>query len=461
MTSRSDRPCQTSAEACELKNVASQAPDTALPSVTLRAYRFQLRLKGCEERLLRRYAGCMRWVWNTALAEQRRRHAEGLKYAGYNEMAGWLTTWRNASATSWLAQAPVHPQQQVLRRLDAAYRRFFRAANTDQTGGRTGVAPPRFKARGEEPSLRFPDPKQFALDAANCRIRLPKLGWVRLRMSQPVVGDLRNVSVTREGTRWFVSLQVEVRETVPALGVAPTLGIDLGLAVFAATSEGALVEPLKALAHQQARLKRYQRSVARKKKGSNNRKKAVARLAALHRRIAHQRSDWLHKLTTNLAKAHPVIALEDLRIRNMSASAAGTIGMPGKNVRAKAGLNRSILDAAWGEFARQLAYKLDWRGGRVFRVSPAYTSRRCRCCGHEAAENRKTQSVFACVTCGHTENADVHAAKNILAAGHAVWLDEESQRAAACGGDVSREASARTLRAAPSKQEPIEAKELA
>lgn len=478
MTSRSDRhqpSCQTSAEAGELKKVASQAPDTALPSVTLRAYRFQLRLKGREERLLRRYAGCMRWVWNTALAEQRRRHAEGLKYAGYNEMAGWLTAWRNDTATAWLAQAPVHPQQQVLRRLDAAYKQFFQAARVTRAGGPVSVAPPRFKSRGDEPGLRFPDPKQFALDAANCRIRLPKIGWVRMRMSQSVEGVPRNVSVTREGSKWFASLQVEMRETLPPLGMAPTLGIDLGLTKFAAFSDEVLctashgnaakeqcshIEPIAALKRQRVRLLRYQRSVSRKKKGSANRKKAVARLAALHRRIAHQRSDWLHKLTTDLANAHPAIALEDLRIKNMTASAAGTVERPGRSVRAKAGLNRSILDAAWGEFARQLAYKVEWRGGRVILVSPAYTSRKCRCCGHEAADNRKTQSVFACVTCGHTEHADIHAAKNILAAGHAVWLAEETRRAAACGGDASREVPARTRRAAPAKQEPIEAKDL-
>ncbi len=409
---------------------------------------------------MRRWAGALRWVWNKALAEQRARHARGEKYASYVDMAKWLTAWRNAPATTWLSEGPIHPQQQVLRRLDEAYRRFFAAAKTGNAGGRGRTGPPEFKRYGDEPGIRFPDPKQFTLDAANGRLKLPKLGWVRLRMSQPVEGSLRNVSITREGLKWFASIQVEARETVPALGVAPTLGIDLGLAQFAATSEGKSVAPLKALARQQVRLRRYQRSVARKKKGSANRKKAVARLGNLHRRIAHQRSDWLHKLTTGLAEAHPVIALEDLRIKNMSASAAGTVEAPGKNVRQKAGLNRSILDAAWGEFTRQLTYKVEWRGGQVILVNPAYTSRTCRICRNESAENRKTQSVFSCVACGHTENADVHAAKNILAAGHAVWVNELARRPDACGGEVSRAAPARARRAAPSKQEPTEAKVL-
>ena len=382
--------------------------------MAFKSYRFKLRTGPAVEAKLRQFAGMGRWVWNRALAEQRARHARGEKYAGYVEMCKWLTAWRNTPETGWLADGPIQPQQQVLRRLDEAYRRFFA-----KTGGL-----PSFKRRGEEPGLRFPAPKQFALDADNGRIKLPKLGWMRLRMSQLVEGALRNVSITKEGAKWFASIQVEQHETVPALLVAPTLGIDLGVTVFAATSDGAFVPPLRALAKQQARLKRYQRAVSRKKKGSGNRRKAVARLGALHRRIAHQRSDWLHKLTTDLANQHPVIALEDLHIKNMAASAAGTVEVPGRNVRAKAGLNRSILDAAWGEFARQLSYKLEWRGGRVVLVNPAYTSRTCRVCGHERAENRKSQSLFACVACGHTENADVHAAKNILAAGHAVWLRE-------------------------------------
>lgn len=410
---------------------------------------------------LRRFAGMGRQVWNRALAEQRARHARGEKYAGHAEMCKWLTNWRHDPATAWLAEGPVHPQQQVLRRLDEAYRRFFAAAKAGMAGGRGRTGLPAFKRYGDEPGIRFPDPKQFALDHENGRIRLPKLGWVRLRMSQPVEGVARNVSIAREGAKWFASLQVESRETVPALGVAPTLGIDLGLAAFAATSDGALVAPLKALAKQQVRLKRYQRSVARMKKGSANRKKAVARLGNLHRRIARQRSDWLHKLTTGLADRHAVIALEDLRIKNMSASGAGTVEAPGMNVRQKAGLNRGILDAAWGEFARQLTYKVEWRSGQVILVDPAYTSRTCRMCGHESAQNRKTQSVFSCVACGHTENADIHAAKNILAAGHAAWLSEsKGSSVAACGGEVSRGRRASVGRAAPMKQEPTEAKVL-
>jgi putative transposase len=409
-----------------------------------KAFRFQLRPRSGREGQLRRYAGMCRRVWNDALAEQKARHARGESYAGYLDMASWLSAWRHAPATAWLSAGPVHPQQQVLRRLEEAFGRFF--------AGESGY--PRFKRRGDEPGLRFPDPKQFALDQLNARIKLPKLGWLRLRLSRPVEGALRNVTLRREGAKWFASIQVELSDTVPLLDVPPTLGIDRGLATFAATSDERLVPPLKALAKQQRRLRYLQRAVSRKRKGSANRGKAVRRLGNLHRRVAYQRADWLHKLTTDLTHQQAVIALEDLKIKNMSASAHGTVEVPGKNVRAKAGLNRSILDAAWGEFARQLSYKCAWRGGEVIRVPPAYTSRTCRICHYESAENRKTQSLFRCVRCGHEEHADIHAAKIILAAGHAVWAKRHGASPAAHGEAVRRE----SIPAASAKWEPAEAK---
>lgn len=410
----------------------------------LKAYRFKLRCKPQQEAMLRRFSGGLRWVWNRALAEQRARHARGDKYAGFAEMCKWLTAWRNAPETSWLAQGPIHPQQQVLRRLDETYCRFFKKA-----GGF-----PSFCARGQEPGVRFPDPRQFELDQVHGRIKAPKLGWLRLRQSQPVDGLLKNVSIRREGSSWFCAIQVEVAETMPSINIAPSIGIDLGVANFLATSAGALKASLAALATQQRRLKRYQRAVSRKVKGSCNRKKAITRLGNLHRRIARQRSDWLHKLSAELASQHPVIAIEDLKIKNMSASARGTIDAPGKNVRAKAGLNRSILDASWSEFRRQLEYKLAWRGGELLKIDPAYTSQRCSCCGFTDKANRRSQASFMCVACGHSEHADVNAAKNILAAGHAVWSSREIERKKACGEDVSRAAVARPKHAASAKQEP-------
>lgn len=406
-----------------------------------RSVRFQLRAKPSQEACLRRWAGQARWLWNQALSRQIQRRNSGESYANYVAMAKWLTEWRNGPETAWLAQSPVHVQQQVLKRLDQAFQRFF--ANV-KVGKKPGF--PRFKAYGNEPGLRFPDAKQIQFDAGTQRIKLPKLGWVRVRQSKGIPSAIANASLTRDGAKWYVSLQYSMPDVLPA-AVAPTLGLDMGVANFYTTSDGCRQAPLDALKRQAVRLARYQRSVARKKKGSNNRKKAVQRLATLHRRIARQRNDWLHQRSTALAREHAVIVLEDLNIANMSRSAAGTIEAPGRNVKAKAGLNRAILDQGWSAFRGMLAYKLQANGGQLIVVPPAYTSQRCCACGFTHADNRQTQARFQCLECGHNDHADVNAAKNILAAGHAVY---------ACGGDVRRLARKRTI-AAPAKQEPTEA----
>lgn len=424
--------------------------------MAIKAFRFQLRTKPSTERTLRRFTGLCRWVWNAAITEQQRRRAAGEKYTGYVGMCKWLTGWRNASETAWLAEGPIHAQQQTLKRLHEAYERFFKAAQERRailaaTGKKTKLkaGAPRMKKRGQEGGLRFPDPKQFTLDQDNARVKLPKLGWMRMRLSQPVQGELRNASVTTERGKWFVSLQVELPDVMPSADVAPTLGIDLGVALFAAMSDGRAVEPLNALKKQQRRLKYAQRAVSRKQKGSRNRRKAVQRLGRIHTRIAAQRSDWLRKLSTELADAHPVIAIEDLRVQAMSRSAKGTAEAPGKRVRQKAGLNRAILDQGWAEFRRQLEYKCAARGGAVVPVNPAYTSQTCSHCGCVDADNRRTQAIFACLACGHSENADVNAAKNILAAGLAVWAAKPD----ACGEAVR---PPRKRRLACVKQEPAE-----
>lgn len=409
---------------------------------TLKAFRFQLRTKPATERTLRRFAGACRWVWNAAIAEQQRRREAGEKFAGYAVMCKWLTDWRHAPATAWLSETSIDPQQQTLKRLEAAYQRFFESA-----GGY-----PKFRGRGQEAGLRFPNQRTIALDQANARVKLPKLGWIGLRQSRPVEGLLKNATVTQERGKWFVSLQVELPDVLPVAGLAPTLGVDLGVTLFAATSDGQCIAPLKALKRQQQRLRRYQKAVCRKRKGSRNRRKAVDRLSRLHARVANQRGDWLHKISTCLADAHPVIAIENLRVAAMSASAKGSIAAPGQRVRQKAGLNRAILDQGWAEFRRQLEYKCAARGGAVVPVNPAYTSQTCSVCGHVHADNRKRQDRFECVACRHVENADTQAAKNILAAGRAVW----ASRPAACGAEIRRAQPARAKRAAAVKQEPTE-----
>ncbi len=155
-------------------------------------------------------------------------------------------------------------------------------------------------------------------------------------------------------------------------------------------------------------------------KRSNNWKKQKIKINRLHIRISDMRKDRLHKVSNEVSKNHAVLVLEDLKVKNMSASAKGTVDKPGKNVKRKSALNRSILDQGWYELRRQIEYKMSWRGGQVIFVHPAGTSQTCSCCGHVSPENRPSQALFYCVKCGHTENADVNAAKVILGAGQAL-----------------------------------------
>ncbi|AXY68221.1 transposase [Thermosynechococcus sichuanensis E542] len=379
----------------------------------LQAYRYELMPTGEQQRKMRRFAGSCRFVYNKALALQKARYEQGEKKLGYAGLCKLLTEWRNSSDTAWLADAPVHPLQQALKDLERAYNNFFAKR----------ASFPRFKRKGQSDSFRYPDPKQIKLDQANSRLFLPKLGWLRYRNSREVLGVVKNITVSQSCGKWFVSIQTE-REVEPPIPQGGVVGIDMGIARFATLSDGTFYAPLNSFKKHESRLRKAQQALSRKVKFSNNWKKAKARVQRIHARISHARRDFLHKISTAISKNHAVVCVEDLQIRNMSKSAAGTTEQPGRNVRAKAGLNKSILDQGWFEFCRQLDYKLAWRGGWLVVVPPQNTSRTCPCCGHVSADNRQTQDRFACVECGFEANADLVGAINILSRGMQKLRDE-------------------------------------
>ena len=374
----------------------------------LQAFKYELMPDGDQQRQMRRFSGSCRFVFNKALALQKENHAAGGKFIGYVAMAKQLTTWRSNAETAWLQAAPVHPLQHALKDLEKAYKNFF-LKRADF---------PRFKKKGQSDSFRYPDPKQIKLDQANSRIFLPKLGWLRYRNSRKAQGELRNVTVSLSGGKWFVSIQTrrDVETPVPHGGA---IGIDMGISRFATLSDGTFYAPLHSFKRHEAALRRVQRAMSRKTKFSNNWKKAKARVQKIHSRIGNARRDYLHKTTTTISQNHAMVCIEDLQVRNMSRSAAGSTEKPGKNVRAKSGLNKAILDQGWAEFRRQLDYKLAWNGGHLVAVPPQNTSRACPACGHVSAANRQTQARFECVECGFEDNADVVGAINVLRAGHA------------------------------------------
>ena len=384
----------------------------------MQAFKFELQPDGEQERSMRKIAGACRFVFNKALAIQKENHEAGHKFISYVLMAKQLTQWRNSTETPWLKEAPCHPLQHALKDLDRAYKNFF-AKRADF---------PRFKRKGNRSSFRFPDSTQIKLDQINSRIFLPKLGWIRYRKSREVIGNLSNVTVSNSGKKWFVSIQTE-REVIALLRTATTaIGIDLGITRFATLNDGTTIDPLNSFKKHQQRLRKYQRRMSRKVKFSNNWKKAKTKVQKVHTDIANARKDFLHKITTAISKNHALVCVEDLQVSNMSKSAAGTKEQPGTKVRAKSNLNRNILDQGWGEFHRQLDYKLEWNGGMLLSVPPQNTSRTCPQCEHLSEENRKTQSQFECVSCKYKNNADVVGAMNILERGYRLLARGEMAR---------------------------------
>ena len=284
----------------------------------LQAYQYELKPNGEQQRNMRRFAGSCRFVFNKALAMQKALYEQGENKLGYAGLCKALTAWRNSEDTAWLAHAPVHPLQQTLKDLEQAYTNFF-AKRADF---------PRFKKKGMGDSLRYPDARQFKIDAGNSRVFLPKLGWLRYRNSRDILGTARNITVSNTGGKWFVSIQTEREIAEPVHPSTSIIGIDVCITRFATLSDGTVFEPIDSLKKQQARLARYQRAMSRKTKFSNNWKKAKAKVTKLHQKIGNIRSDYLHKTTTTISQNHAMVCIEDLQVRNMSKSAAGSAEAP-------------------------------------------------------------------------------------------------------------------------------------
>ena len=391
--------------------------------MAVETYQFALKTEPQHERTFARWAGCRRWLWNHLLkqvlepiaaqrGEEKAQTGKAVtRYPSPYDLQKRLPDLKKEYP--WLAHPPSHTLQQAVVDLSAALLRVKDGA---------GFPKPKRKGRSTE-SFRENDPALFRVDQKNSRIKIPKLGWVRYHNSRTFQGTPKTLTLVRKGGCWFASIQIELPEPAepPVHPHADRIvGLDRGVSIFAALSDGTSIAPVSPLKAIQRALRVAQRAVSRKKRGSNHWRKAVQRVQRLHRKVADIRKDFLHKTTTNIAQNHGVVVIESLDVRNLVASARGTVEQPGTNVRAKAGLNRAILDQGWYASEQMLDYKLKKRGGQLIRVPAAYTSQRCSVCAHTNADNRRAQAAFCCVSCGHAENADTNAAKNILRAGLAL-----------------------------------------
>lgn len=388
-----------------------------------KAYKFRLQPTADQAARLAVLCGHARFVWNHGLRHCLDKLNSGEKIPSAFELNKLITQWKKQEDLAWLKEAYTDNLQQKLKDLHGAWMRCFdKSLAADK---------PRLKKKGKnQDSIRFVNFNKYCeLDGK--RVKLPsKLGWLKFYKSQDVHGDIKNCTVSFKSGYWYISFQVEQEVNEPKHNSTSAVGIDMGIAKFITLSDGSYLKPLNAFRKHEKRLAIEQRKLSRKVKFSANWQKQKTKIQKLHTLIANCRKDYLHKASHHISKNHAMIAIEDLRVSNMSKSAKGNSEEHGNNVKAKSGLNKSILDQGWYEFRRQLEYKQLWSGGLVVAVPAQYTSQTCPCCGHVSKDNRKTQAYFECIECGYTNNADIVGALNILERGHRLLACGESALAA-------------------------------
>jgi transposase len=373
--------------------------------------RYRLYPTPAQEAVLRDHCGHARYIWNLAVEQHSCWHPGRTSAPGYLEQCRQLTAAR--AGHPWLAAGSQAVQQQALRDFTQAMAAFYDPQNP---AGR-----PSWRKAGRDDGFRISGRcgRQWdvrRLSRKTGEVWVPKAGWVRFRWSRAVPPGAKSYRVTQDRAgRWHVAFAV-IPAPVPAPGNGQVVGIDRGVAVSAALSTGQMLHAPGLTARERTRLRRLQRKLARATRGSNHRGRVKHAIARLRARETDRRKDWAEKTSTNIARRFDLIRVEDLQIANMTRSGKGTRENPGRNVRAKAGLNRGILGSGWGLLVRRLEDKAP---GRVEKVSPALTSQRCSACGQVDRGSRESQAVFRCTACGFAGNADVNAAINI-AAGHAV-----------------------------------------
>jgi putative transposase len=346
-------------------------------------------------------------VWNLAV-EQQQHWQPGRTAPGYGEQCAQLTEAR--AECGWLRSGSQTVQQQALRDFAQAMRHFFAGTHCR----------PRWRKAGVHEGFRQVGLKPRHVERLNLRfgrVWVPKVGWVRFRLSRPVPDGVKSYRVTRDrASRWHIAF-AHIPGPIAGPGDGVVVGIDRGVAVSAALSTGELLNAPGLTPGEARRLKALQQRMARAKPGSRRRDKTKRAIAKLKARERDRRKDWVEKASTDLAQRFDVIRVEHLAVRVMTRSARGTMKQPGVRVAQKRGLNRAIMRSGWGQLVVRLQHKAF---GRVEQVPAAYTSQRCSACGHVAPGNRKSQAVFECQACNAGRcNADVNAARNI-AAGRAV-----------------------------------------
>jgi len=366
----------------------------------LKAQKVRLYPNKEQQQIISSQIGGARYVYNRALALRKFAYSKfGLKIGKF-ALINHITKLKKREKTSWLKEIDSQAIQQSIANMDKAYQHFFK-----------GAGYPKFKSRHHS-RQSYQYPQRVKIEGN--KVFLPKVGWVKCKgLRKEFVGKIKTVTVSYEAYQYHASILVDIEEKEIIINHnSKAVGIDVGVSLVVADSNGNKVKPLD-LMRELKKLRTKAQQLSRKKKGSNNRAKAKAKIAKQNLRIANMRKDFLHKLSLQYSENQTVV-VEDLKIKNMTKATKGTVEKPSKNASAKRGLNRIITQQSWGLFFELLEYKLKEKGGQLIKVDPKYTSQTCNECGYISKENRKSQEKFVCTACGHTANADINASKNIL-----------------------------------------------
>ncbi len=355
-----------------------------------KVYRFRMRPTKAQEAGLYRMAGARRFVYNWSLDRRKSYYAEHGKGISAKQLSSELTALKSEPETLWLRQADSQMLQQALRDVDRAFDAFFKKRSRF----------PQFRSK-KAGHFAFRIPQRVKVEGG--RVYVPKIGWVRIRQSREVEGKTKSATFKRDATgHWYVALttEFEMPNVEPPAPENP-VGVDLGLKDLFVLSDGGRVSAPRFARGADRKLRKAQKNLSRKKPGSGRREKAKHRVARVHRKVSNQRSDFLHKLTTGLTRKYDCICVEDLNTKGM----------------AKTKLSRSVLDASFGEFLRQVGYKTTWSFQRSIKVGRFFASTKlCSGCGTLNQNLTLSDRTWLC-GCGTQHDRDLNASRNILAEG--------------------------------------------
>lgn len=357
----------------------------------IKGYKTELRLNNVQKTMCLKSAGVARFAYNWGLRIKIDEYEATKKSPNAIELHRRLNCLKQ-SDYPWMYDVSKCCAQEALRDLDTAFKNFFRRVKQGETPGF-----PKFKSRHKGiGSFRLTG----AIKVTSGKIKLPRLGWLRLKEKDylPQYAHILSATVSEKAGRWFVSLQVK-EETLDPEQKSEACGVDVGIKQLATLHDGTTFDNPKALSKLRERLNRAHKSVSRKKKGSQNRKKAGKRLQKLYLRIGNVRKDAIHKATTAITKQYGLIGIEDLNVAGMM-----------KNHK----LANAVSDASFNEFQRQLTYKAEWNGGQIVQADRWFpSSKTCSSCGTKKETLTLSERVFCCENCGLTIDRDVNAAINL------------------------------------------------